>query len=276
MQGAWNMKRGLCFVMLLLCCPLANSAAELLKWDGPNKSGEVKAFVICAVGPLPAATIRKVTVWTNELDLTYLLKNAPQGRYAVYGMTLGTNDVLSEKSKAVAVYWNDGKIFQETPSGVRLPATFLGCQNLAFSHEAKGVVYQTGQDAARIYSATACQSIAAGPICKVALNLRKLHEPKSQLRVSVWSNFKNRPAALLATGAAAIDLSQITDGWYEVPLSFNALAGETYWVGYSLSNADAKNGVLWLGGGPGARCYSGDGITWVYAANEALNVRLYK
>jgi hypothetical protein len=261
--------------MLLLSNRCLSFAGEMLKWDDPNKPGEIAGFVIYAVGPLPAATSRRVTVRTNELDLSYLLKNAPKGRYALFGMSLGTNDVLSEKSKAISVSWEEGKIFQETASGVRLPATFAGCQKLAFSHEAKGVVLQTGQDPVHTYTATACQAVAAGPICKVGLNLQKLHEPKGQLTVCVWSNHKGRPAALLAAAPVAVNVTQLTGGWYEVPINFNALAGETYWVGYRLSETDQKNGVLWLGGGAGTRCSSADGITWVYGANEALNVRLY-
>ncbi len=262
-------------MLLFLRCGVPSRSAEILKWDDPNKPGEVKAFIICAAGPLPAATIRKVTVWTNELDLTYLLKNAPKGRYAVYGMSVGTNDVPSEKSKAMVVHWADGKIFEEGASSTSLPANISGCDKFAYSHQGQGVVYHTGRDPARAYTATACKSVAAGPICKIALNLRKLREPEGRITVYVWSNHKNRPAALLTSGIGTIDASQVTDDWYDVPVSFTALAGETYWVGYKVSKTDPKNGVLWLGGGSGARCYSADGITWVSAANEAMNVRLY-
>jgi hypothetical protein len=269
------MKQLFCFAMLLFCCPLSSFPAELLKWDDPNKPGEVKAFIICATGPLPAATIRKVIVRTNELDLTYLLKNAPKGRYAVYGMSVGANNSPSEKSKAMMIYWDDGKILEETNSTVRLPATLSRCEELAYSNQGKGVLHQTGHNPARIFAATECKPITAGQICKVALNLRKLREPKGEITVYIWSNYKKRPAALLTTSAGTIDASQIAEGWYEVPINFQALAGETYWVGYALSQTDPKNGVLWLGGGSGARCYSADGISWVYGANEALNVRLY-
>jgi hypothetical protein len=269
------MERLVWFTTVLLCLPLSGFSAELLRWDDPNKPGDVKAFIICAAGPLPAATIRKVTVWTNELDLTYLLKNAPKGRYAVYGMSIRTNDVQSERSKAMVVHWADGKILEETPSTARSSAAVSECEKVAYSHEGKGVFYETGHDPARLFTATECKSITRGQICKVALNLRKLREPKGEITVHVWSNYKKRPAALLTSSAGTIDASQISDGWYEVPINFNALPGEIYWVGYTLSKMDPKNGVAWLGGGSGARCYSADGITWVYSANEALNVRLY-
>ena len=268
------MKRLLCFTVFLLCSSPWSFAAQLLKWEDPNKPGEVTAFIICAAGPLPAATIRKVTVWTNELDLAYLLKNAPKGRYAVYGMSMGTNNVLGEKGKTMVVYWADGKILEKSNSTTQLSTPFT-CEKLAYSRQGKGVLYPTGQDPARAFCATECKSITPGQICKVALNLRKVRDPQGDLTVHVWRSYKKRPADLLTSSVATIDTSQITDGWYEVPIQFNALAGETYWIGYTLSKTDLQNGLLWLGGGSGARCYSADGITWVYGANEGLNVRLY-
>ncbi len=259
---------------LAWCFAGSSSRAQTLRWENPNRAGEVQAFNVFAKGPLPSAQERTNTVRTNQLDLAVLFRGAPPGRYSITVESVGTNGVPSSRSEGIGTALAaDGTITIETAP----PLLSSGgqCTNLVFSNEKKGVVWQALHDKAHTYSATSFQALSPGSICKIALHLRKVHQPTGTLTLSVWSDFKSRPAALLAVSSTQIDAAQIIDGWYDAPIRFDALAGQTYWVGFSGSNQDSVNNILWLGGGTGALCYSADGLSWVFSANQSMDVRMY-
>jgi hypothetical protein len=255
-------------LLTMLTLSAVTSRGERLRWDNPNKPGEIESFTVLATGPLPSATVRKMIVRTNEVDLASLLALAPPGRYLLSVVGNGTNKLASDRSKPIRIMWG-------RPPFAATQARAPACDKVLFARENRGVVYQTLQDKAHAYAASSFKAETSGKVCKIAVNLRKFHEPAGELTFYVWSNYKGKPAALLATSATGVDAAQIVDGWCEAEVHFAPIAGETYWVGFASPTANPSNNLLWIGGGHGARCYSADGITWVFASAEGMNVRLY-
>jgi hypothetical protein len=262
------MRGFLCLMAIVLGAEISSVVADQLLWDNPNKPGVVNSFTIFATGPLPSPTVRKATVTTNALSLNELMGNAPSGIYWVWGISLATNGLASERSKTFILPWT-------APEGAAL-ARGGACNTVVHAHEATGLLIQTCQDPIHSYTATSFKSPTSGRACKVELNLRKVNRPGGAITVYVWADKKGRPGTLLATSRTGLDTTRITDGWYEAEIPFDRLRGETYWVGFANSSVDRRNNLLWLGGGKGARCHSGDGVNWVFSANEAMNIRVYE
>jgi hypothetical protein len=244
----------------------AGLKAQHLRWDNPNPPGHVQSYTVSATGPLPSASVRKLTLETNQVDLRSLLALAPAGRYSLAVVSNGTNKMSSQLSKPLFITWG-------SPSARTVAK--LPCENVFLNRENRGVVYQTLHDQLHTYAATSFKADSNAQVCKVALQLRKFHNPAGDLTFHLWSDNKGKPAALLATSSVGINLSQMKDEWCEAELRFNVLQGQTYWVGFSGSAPSPADNLLWIGGGPGARCHSADGLTWVFGSADAMNLRLY-
>lgn len=252
--------------VLLLLESLAVSRGERLRWDDTNRPGQVRSWTIFVSGPLPSATVRQVTVTTNEIDVGLLLQGAPSGIYSAYGISTGVNGVSSSKSSSILIPWT-------SPTDPSLSGP-QGCSRVAERRENTGIVVQTFQDQAHSFGATACQLTTTGTACKLELNLRKFNQPTGDITFYVWENARNRPGALIATGRTTIDASKITEGWYETSIRFQHAAGQICWIGLSATAVNPQNNILWLGGGSGSRFYSADGRTWVYSSSDAMNFRI--